>query len=247
MKNVIILLFVICITSCSKNDENSPGTKLVSIEYNDDNRIWTENYSYNSNSELNLIENFFPGRRYEIQYENNQLKEYATFRVDEDRLIFRDSIVYNDNGTIKEINVFSINAGGNSVLSHIYEFEYDERNKVAKKSTYVLSVQEYRSTEKYYWKGENIERVEYYNGEDLSYEYFYKYDNKINYKRDIPTSLSDPVNWSKNNVVEMDWNDFEGNLDVFCKPVTAKYRYNLKKYPVSIKLNRGREMTLEYE
>lgn len=251
MKKTVVLFFVICIISCSKDNEieQSSGTKLISIEYEDDNDSWKENYSYSSNDELIKIEDFRSlGRRYEIEYQNSQLKEYTTHRMDEEKLIFRDSIIYNSNGTIKAIHNFSINSGADLPLSWIYEYEYDNENKVSKKSTYFVTIQDYISFEKYYWNGDNIERAEYYNGdEELHYEYFYEYDDKINYKREFPTSISDPINWSENNVTEMNWNDYYGNLDLICRPCVAEYKYNLENHPVSIEFNWGRKMKLKYE
>lgn len=251
MKNIAILIFAFCMISCSKGDkfEQSFGTKLISIEYVNNNGDWTENYSYSTNDTLIKIEDFRSlGRRYEIDYQNSKLKEYRTYRMDEETLIFRDSILYNPNGTIQAIHNFSINLGEDLPLSWIYEYEYDNENKVSKKSTYFVRIEEYSSIEKYYWKGDNIDRVEYYNGdEELYYEYFYKYDDKINYKKEIPTSISDPINWSENNVVKMKWKDYYGNLDLICGPCETEYRYNLDNYPVEIEPSGGRLLKLKYE
>jgi hypothetical protein len=78
-----------------------------------------------------MIEDFRSlGRRYEIEYQNSKLKEYRTLRMDEEKLIFRDSIIYNPNGTIQAIYNFSINSGENLPLSWIYEYEYDNENRL---------------------------------------------------------------------------------------------------------------------
>lgn len=52
---------------------------------------------------------------------------------------------------------------------------------------------------------------------------------------------------SENNMIEMKWNDYYGNLDLECGPCSAEYKYNLDKYPVLIKFNWGRELRLTYE
>ena len=251
MKKITTLVFIISFIACSKNNEleKSSGTKLISIEYTDDNDSWIENYSYSPNNKLEKIEDFRSlGRRYEIDYQNDILKEYTTFVIDENKLAFRDSILYNSNGTIMAIHNFSINVGTNLPLSLIYEYEYDNENRVSKKSTYFVTIEKYISVEKYYWKDNNIDRVEYYNGdEELYYEYFYKYDDKKNYSLNLPTKISSPINWSENNVTEMNWNDYVGNLDIICRPCKTEYKYNLDDFPVSMKLNWGREMKLNYE
>jgi hypothetical protein len=251
MIRIAFITFVFLISACSKDDilEQSSGTKLISIEYTDDNRNWLENYYYSNNGKLEEVQNFYSlGRKYSIEYEKDQIKEYSTYKMDENKLIFRDSILYNPDGTIQAIHNFSINSGEDLPLSWIYEYEYDIENRVSKKLTYYVRIQEYTSIEKYYWNGDNIERAEYYNGdEELYYEYFYKYDDKLNYKKAIPTSISDPINWAKNNVTEMNWNDYYGNLDLDCQPCIAKYKYNLDNYPVSIEFNWGRKFNLKYE
>lgn len=251
MRRFTILIFGICLFSCSKDGEfeDTYGTKLITIEYKVDTDSWLENYTYSSNDELIKIEDFhLLGRRCEITYLNNLVKEFFTYRIDNNKLIFRDSILYNANGTILAIYKFSINSGENLPLTWIYEFEYSNESRVSKKSTYFVNIGEYTSIEKYYWQGDNITRVEYYNGDELLYyEYFYEYDNKNNYQKERPTSISDPINWSNNNVTKMSYNDYLGNLDLLCRPCIYEYVYNLDNYPVSIKFNSGREMKLSYD
>ena len=236
--------------SCSKDEfEQTYGTKLISIAYKEDYNSGIEEYSYSSNDELIMIEDFRSlGRRYEVEYDNGLVKEFFTYRIDNNKLIFRDSILYNADRSIHAIYNFSINSGEDLPLTWIYEFEYDNESKVTRKSTYFVNIGEYTSIEKYYWKENNIERVMYCDKDEvLYYEYFYEYDNKKNYQKNLSTDLSDPINWSDNNVTSMDWNDYVGNLDIICRPCIAEYVYNLDNYPVSIKYNWGREMILSYE
>lgn len=251
MKKIAILIFVIYIVSCSKDNvfEQSSGTKLIFIEYLDDNESWTQKYSYSSNNKLIKIEDFRSlGKIYELDYQGSRLNEYSTYQTDGKKLIFRDSILYNSNGTIQAIYNFSISSEGNLPLSWIYDYEYDNENKVYKRSTFFVKIQEYTSVEKYYWHGNNIEKVEHYNGdEELYHESFYEYDDKINYKKEIPTSVSDPINWSENNITEISFKDYSGLLDLSCSPCITEYKYNLDNYPVLIKFNWGRQIKLKYE
>lgn len=168
--------------------------------------------------------------------------------MDVNELIFQDSIIYNPTGSIQKVYNFSINAGEDLALTWIYEFDYDSGNKVTQKSTYLVPTKEYTSIEKYYWNKNNIERTDHYNGKgELHYEYFYTYDNKVNYKKGLPLSITDPVSWSENNVTAMNWKDYYGNLDLICRPCVATYKYNLDHYPVEIKYNWGRTLKLTYE
>jgi len=251
MKHILIILTTVLIISCSKDDAitKSKGTKLVSIEYFEENKNWKENYLYDSNNKLNEVENLYSlGRKYEIEYSDGKLKQFTTYRINDNKKIFRDSILYNFNGDIEKIYNYSINSGENLPLTWIYEFEYDNSGKLTKKSTYFKSNEEYMRFEKYYWNGENIERIEEFNEtEELYYEYFFTFDDKVNYKRNIPIYISDPINWSENNVTIMNWNDYHGNLDLICRPCESTYKYNLDNFPVKIETNWGRQLELGYE
>ncbi len=251
MKRIAILIGLIVTISCSKNKgiEQSFGTKLTSIEYQSNDKNWTENYTYSSNGELNMVENFYSlGKRYEITYQNDKWQQYTTYQIEEDRLIFRDSFLYNSDGTIQAIYNFSRNSGDDLPLSWIYEYEYNTEGKVFKKSTYFVTIEAYVSIEKYYWKGDNIERAAYYNADgELYYEYFYEYDDKVNYRKKLAINAADPINWSENNVVKIKWKDYAGNLDLICSPCEATYKYNLDNYPVEITNNWGRTLKLTYE
>lgn len=250
-RSLVFFFFIIFIISCSEDDEieQSEGTQLISIEYGNKNEGWVVNYYYSSNDEIIKIEDLSSlGRRYEIDYQDSRLIEYKTYRMDNDSLIFRDSILYNSNGTIKAIHNYSINSGTDLPLSWIYRYEYNSENKVTKKSTYFVRSQKYTSIEKFYWSGNNIERVEHLNEEEkLKYEYFFEYDDKENYQRVLPTIISDPLTWSQNNVTKINWNDYLGNLDLNCRPCIIEYRYNLDDYPVSIKSNGGLQLKLNYK
>lgn len=251
MKHILIFLTALLIISCSKDDETitSQGTKLISIDYLEENKNWKENYLYDSNNKIYEVKNLYSlGRRYEIEYSDEKLKQYTTYRISDNKKIFRDSILYNSNGNIEKIYNFSINSGEILPLTWIYEFEYDNFGKLYKKSTYFKSTEEYTRFEKYYWNGQNIERIEEYNEtEELYYEYFFTYDDKVNYKRNIPIFISDPINWSANNVTIMNWNDYYGNLDIICRPCESTYKYNLDQLPIKIETNWGRKLELRYE
>ncbi len=250
LKIIVSLSLTIFIFSCSTENgfEHYSGNRLISIEYKNKDESWIENHTYSSDGVLNRIENFHSlGKEYTLNYKDSRLNVYHTYRKDNGKLIFRDSIVYNENGTIHAIYNFSVNSGENLPLSWIYEYEYDNINRIKKKSTYFVITQEYTSIEKYYWSNGNIKRSEYYNGKGkLDHEFFYEYDDKINYKKEIPTGISDPINWSKNNITKVDRNDYLVGIDILCQPCIAEYKYNLDNLPISIKFNWGLDMKLNY-
>ena len=81
----------------------------------------------------------------------------------------------------------------------------------------------------------------------MSYEFFYKYDDKVNYKAGLPIFIGDPKSQTANNITDVDWIDHYGNLDLICNPCESTYKYNLDNYPVEIKANSGYDMILTYE
>lgn len=254
MKKIIFAL-IICVTiySCTKKGgiAHTHGTKLIAVEYDyiDRDDDYTEYYKYNEAGQLQEIEEPLKWQRKQlIDYKDGRLHEVKTYETTENQLIFRDSIVYNTSGNIDQIFHFSGNAGAGVPLSRICEFEYDSNQKLVQKITYALPSNERLQVEKYYWNGDNIERVEHFhsNGE-LLYEFFYAYDNRPNYKKDIPTNLEDPITWTANNVTSIDWRDYLGNWDWICRPCESNYQYNLDDYPVKIETNTKVNYTLMYE
>ncbi len=248
MKHFLIILTVLSIISCSKDDEitKSKGTKLISIAYFDKYNNWEENYFYDSNNKIYKIEDHRAGgRRYEMEYANGKLKQYTAYRIDDNEKILRDSIVYNLDGDIEKTYHFSINSGENLPLARIYKFEYDDSGKLAKK--YIKRAEKYEEHRRYYWKGENIERIEHLNGAGRVYwEFFFTYDDKVNYARNIPIYISSPT--SENNVISSSAKDYVGNLDPMCNPCNSSYTYNADNLPVRIAKDiRNTRMELRYE
>ena len=247
---LISVLLIIC-TCCSKDIEidTSTGTKLISIEYNSNSLNWMENYIYDSTNLITRIEKLSAqNRRYEIEYEDSRLKQYLTINNEDDRIIFKDSISYNLNNAIEKIYHYSFNAGADKYLSWTYEFIYDPNNKLIEKKTFFNETNQYTRIEKYYWYANNIERVDEYSEEyELYYSFYYTYDSKINYKKNIPIVIDDPINWSENNVTLMKFNDYVGILDLFCNPCKSTFIYNIDGYPTTIEINMNLKMNLTYE
>lgn len=249
MKKELILFLTICLISCSKDGiyEDSYGKKLISIEYENNNDNELENYYYSPDGKLTKIEDFrSTGYRYEFYYENSKLKEYRTTRINDEQPFYKDSIVYNANGTIKAIHHFSLYSDKKLQIS---EYDYNSDNQVIKKSIYSVTGQKFTGIEKYFWENCNIVRVENYSGDGKVFfsEEFYKYDDKNNYKKELPTSISQPIYWGKNNITEMDWKEYNIIIDAFCKPCYWEYKYNLDNYPVWAKFNGGNALIIKYE
>jgi|GEM_PF-6269375 len=54
MKKLITIILILSLFSCSKDNGlfKSSGTKLVSIDYTEDDNSWVENYTYDSDNKL---------------------------------------------------------------------------------------------------------------------------------------------------------------------------------------------------
>ncbi len=250
-----ILTISLVIFSCTKEDnfQNTRGLKLLSITYKDGEQVgnnWSELYSYNNSGILYAIEDTRGiGINYKLTYtNNNQLQEYTAYINETNELVSKDSIVYHQNGSIKAIFSFSKNLDDILTTSHINEFEYNNQGRVSQKKTFFALTDNYFSTEKYYWNAANINKVEIYDQKDkLLYEYSLTYDTNNNYKKNIAIYLNDPINWSENNVTKTSFTDYSGLLDLSCYTCITKYNYNLDKYPVSVKYDWGRQLTITYE
>lgn len=251
---ILSLLFIL--SSCSKEEKEEIDSfnprKLLRIDYKlGDKPIdnWTESYLYDENNKIIQVqENAVSGRKYQMIYFNERLQEYSTQRMEDNQLLFRDSIAYHPNGTISAIYNFSINLGNNLPLGAIYQFEYNNENKIIQKKTFLVDQNEYFRIEKYSWTGPNISKIAHFDGDgNIRYEMNFSYDNKVNYQRELPQLITEPLTWSAHNVTRSELKDYTGLLDPICNPCKTAYEYNQDGYPVFIKNAWGRELRLNYE
>ncbi len=243
---VIIAIFIV--SGCDTNTlQRGVGTRLFLAQHiEEDGDTWMEYFRYDSRNRLIRIEDHRSlGRRIEIRYLDNRISEFSTFRMDTNEMIFRDSIVYNENGQVEKILKYSVNAGASLPLSQVLEYKHDLSGKLVRK-TYSRPGELPDRAQNYYWNGTSIERVEHIYEDELRYEYFYTYDNKNNYRLGDPRYLSDPIFWGRHNVTTVHWNDYYGNLDLLCRPCTTAYRYNANDMPVMVTTNWGRSTNLIY-
>ena len=185
MKYTSLLLFALLFVSCSEESDivQTNGTRLVSIESKFGENTKLENYSYSTSGQLIQIENLNTSRS-EFEYRDDVLLERNIYSIVDNQLVSRDSIAYNSDGTISEIYRYSIYSGLQIPFTSLYEFEHDIQNNMTKVSVFSISNNSYISIRKYYWEGNNVSRVENFNGGGgLLFESFYQYDDKINYKK----------------------------------------------------------------
>lgn len=254
MKNfalLLILTLTICFIGCTKDYEAQLELAQpieIAYSYEDESEEeWTIYYTYNDNGNISTVEDVRSlGTRYVYVYDDaNLLQERYTYRISDDKLTFRDSMFYNPDGMLMAIYNFSINGGEGMPLSWIYEYTYNDENQLSEQSTYFVSTDEYTSTERYYWLGNNIQRKEYYGrNQELHYEYDDKPNTrKLFHKRD----LSEIEDWNQNNVVKMDWIDHLGDLHISCRPCKYKYKYDRHGTLSHFTVNAGVKVDLIYD
>lgn len=250
MKHLKFTLLTVLIISCAKEDSIVAihGTKLISIAYTQNNRYWQEKYNYDEYGVLKSFEDLdSTGRRYEFEYDSNLIREIKTFNIIGNTLIFRDSILRDSEGRILTINKYSKKLE-EVPLTWIYEFQYDSEGKLSKRLTYFKVIEAYTNIDQYYWDGNNVEKVEKYDGNGvLNSEFFYAYDDQLNYKKEIPSYITDPVNWSESNMLQESFNDYTGLIDAICNPCSVTNKYNLDGFPVEITYEWGQKLSLSYE
>lgn len=248
---LFILTTVFFFNGCLSDDfiiENS-GSRLIRINYDNGTRNWSQNFNYSSEGKLLSVNNSDVfGRNYELVYEVEKVKEIISIRVSDDSFIDRDEFHYNEFDEISLRKYFRLDSNEDEILSLIDTFKYDSSNRIIELVSVSVLRNNINYIRKFYWGDDNIEREEYCdeNGE-VQYEYFYSYDDKNNFKKDLGLYLSDPLNWSNNNIFSTQWNDYYGNLDLICRPCNTYYTYNNYGLPVILDSNTGWRTTQLYE
>jgi len=251
MKKYLRIIFILAIISCGKEKITTPVDlqKVITIEYEDRNRLWSEQYDYDAEGHVRQIQiDQIVYTRHNVEYSNEKLLAYNTFQGPDTIKVSKDSFVYNENDRLEKILQYAIESNGNLELRWTSEFEYDAFGKVKKQSYYYNKSESYIGFAEYTWKNGNIVKQTSLNAEkELQYEFFYTYDNKVNYLKKLPNYQRDPLNWGKNNVTKMTYKDYYGNLDLICGPCEQTYTYSLSGYPLNVEYNWGRKLTVTYE
>ncbi len=246
---VTLVVLAMSISSCDSNAlEDNHGTRLVRAEftgkYGDQ---WEERYSYDEEDKLiEIVSTHSLGERLVFNYVDSRLDHFFTYQLDTERVIFKDSIQYNAAGAIEKLLFYDTNSAGQFQIRSISEYTYDSAGVLVQRGIKHEENSDFRRVEKYFWDGPNIVRVEHHVDDEFRYEYFYEYDDKSSYEKLNPNTISNPLNWSANNIPTERWNDYHGNLDKLCNPCTASYQYNYAGMPIWVTTNWGREIRLRY-
>lgn len=225
------------------------GSVIASINHNGGDINWYEIFDYDARGRLLSVENQRGLRQIkDFHYAGDRLLETRTSEPDESSLIFRDSIAYDANGRLTAVHRFSINYGQNVPLRSIDYFTYDDQGQVIEIRTENLRSTDYNPRKVYHWQNGNIIKADvYWNGTDISLEFYYTYDNKraLNSQGEINIQFSGIK--TRNNVTSVDWTDHTGLYDTACKPCNTSYGYDERNRPVTLSTNWGYSATIEYK
>lgn len=244
MKKFLSFLLILSIIGCSKYETvNKSGIQLNYIYSTapESRKI----FNYDNLDRLNQVkEVVIPLETWDIRYKKNKVS-----RIDVTNSIQSsvDSFVYNEDSGLLEKTLLYLHLGfpQQPTRRRTVEFEYNKRDKVIEKRSYDKDGVQY-STEHFEWKGDNIKYYKYYSFENIEIESTYFYDNKCNYKKDYPIYLTDPINWTANNIVRIE-SIIHNSLIETCNPCEIEYKYNKDGYPVEISHNGGAPYILQFE
>lgn len=247
------LILVISVSACQK--ENSffplpiPEQQLASIEYLTDNSYWSEEYLYDIYDRLIRVDNLrSTGRRYELSYEKERLSEVKTYKILDDKLIFRDELEYDNDGRIYKTYNYSINGGETLPLARIHEYLYNVDGLIVEKLTYGPTDDKVIRSEKYFWENGNIVNIAHHDGNgNLEYEFSYKYDQSFNYNIYQTHRVNQFMILNQNNIIQEELiKDCTGLVDIFCSPCASDFTYDSNKYPIAVETS-YRSLKIIYE
>ena len=170
------------------------------------------------------------GRRFDYEFEGDKLIQILTYdKYPEDRLIFRDSLAYDQNGNLLLIYNFSINAGENLPLAIVDSLFYDDQGYLNYHVKYSLRFDKYYSYHLYCWEDGNLKHYKRYNDEQkLASESRARYGDEIDFKEihSDPRFWLYPNTWSTNDVIISEFIDHIGNIDYACDPCYDNFVYD---------------------
>lgn len=236
-----LLLLILIISACQK--ENGfiplpiPDQQLTSIEYLTNNRNWSEDYFYDVYDRLIQVNDLrSTGRRYELSYKQERLNEVKIYLISENKLVFRDELVYDEEGRVYKTYNYSINGGDTLPLARIYEYHYDINGLVSEQLTYNPTEDKAIGSNKYFWENGNIVNITH-NDKDgnLEYEFLYKYDQSFNYNIYQTHLVNTFTTLNKNNIIHSELiKDCTGLIDLSCNPCTSDFTYDVNNYPIAV-------------
>ena len=246
-----VLFACFFVVSCDSNEmEYSQGSRLERIErVQNDEVVWQEVYRYNEENQVIEIEqDTEDGFRYIIEYEGGRVLQILHHKKDLNFIVHKDSLVYNASDRIKNhyYVFYSWETGERLSIGQI-DYEYSSIGVLERMIHQVRDEREGEPRiEQLFWSADGVRKVAHYRGNQLRFEFFYTYDNKVNVQRLDPRSLTNPVNSGQYNLISSSARDYTGLLDLACNPCEWSYTYNRQGLPVRLIGHFGSELRYWY-
>jgi len=248
MKIFTIILGILFLLACSKSENQSPcsrdfgtinstGEKISSIvtTYNGvDSR--TTSFIYSDEDQLLEIENYHSIDLTVLEYSEELVSTIKYYYDTSSMMFYSDSLRYDPQHKLVTRFRYESDSIESNKLNYTENYEYNSDGDLIKKTKIDSDPDyEYNSFEKYRWENGNLVHKECHDfNQGLQYEYFYEYDNEINYKLQILHQEWQAQELSRNNLLSLTYKDYVGNLDLFCGYCCSNYTYNQDGYPVRV-------------
>lgn len=238
---------VFALVSCDSVDPLPEGAVLASVTYNLGDQSWVELYEYNDMGQLTSVEDQNGlGQRKSYLYGGNRLIETLTIRLNNEQVVFRDSITYNAAGQVEKVYGFNVNGGTDLSLYHVKTMTYDSQGQLIEVASDIIDTDDYNPRDVYHWQDGNVVQVDRFNGATLLQQFYLTYDDKVGLNLESFSFLGYPEAATRNNVISTDWTDYTGVLDTACKPCTMSYQYSSNGIPTSFSTNWSYSATFSF-
>lgn len=254
-RSICSIAWPLLLFSCEQDPvpNNLPGgfVQVSSIDHIWDGKLrGTEIFNYGSDSLLYRVEDSRSQKYKEFSYDNlNRLEEVRTYHADDNLLVAKDSMIYDQNERVEGIYNFYLGVDSVVKASRVTKFSYDQTGYIKETITSNILETEYKSITRYHWKDNNIVKTGYMDESgELLFETVFRYDSKTSYQLNNPHYISTPWTWTQNNIIFSFTEVLSKSIVVefVCNPCNDGYRYNSSELPIKIAHDRGETLIINY-
>ncbi|MEN0045969.1 MAG: hypothetical protein AAF806_02810 [Bacteroidota bacterium] len=249
MKQFFLLssvLLLLTASDCKKGIENNsmPPICYVGTDYYMINSIFnssnskTDYFEYDSLGKILSVDEYWDE---EFLYDSlGRVVSIVNYSESDKSHYWIDSILYTPEGRIDQILHYNNRTKfdrKNMAYGGVRYFRYNDIDSTI--TTYSVSGTDRveGAAIRYYWSKGNIFKKEEYRDDELQYSFVYKYDNEINYKKNHPYFIRNPLNWTNNNVIAK---ECIYNLSSY-QSTCYDWQYQLEYDPIGLPLKIERE------